>query len=48
MKSGRNAIEKSDDPEAQRILGAAKNLFRNEIIGENALAYQKEQKAQGD
>ena len=38
---------KSDDPEAQRIRRAAENLFRNEIIGENALAYQKEQKVRG-
>ena len=38
---------KSDDPKAQQIRRAAEDLFREEIIGENALAYQVEQKAKG-
>ena len=32
---------KSDKPEAVQIRRAAEDLFRNEIIGENALAHQK-------
>jgi hypothetical protein len=38
----------SDHPEAVRIRAAAEVLFRNEIITENAIKYQQDQKALGN